>query len=144
MASEVVIWRGERWYFYKDYHRNRRGQLLHREVYKAEIGPIPDGYQVHHRDENPRNWQASNLIALSVSDHMLEHEPRGIAAWGFDERSAGVRKGWASKQSTLRECAICGAPFESIGQQAKFCSDRCRAKDFRRRHPLYRERYSRS
>ena len=61
MASEVVFWRGECWYLYDGYYKNRRGELLHREIYIDAHGPIGDDVEVYHRDEDKSNWALDNL-----------------------------------------------------------------------------------
>lgn len=61
-------------------------ESLHREVYKREIGPIPDGFHVHHKDSDTSNNEPANLVALHPADH-LEH----------------TRAGWAERGGTWRD-----------------------------------------
>lgn len=46
---------------------------LHRFIYELFIGEIPEGYVVHHIDENPLNNNPSNLIAMPEKDHLRFH-----------------------------------------------------------------------
>ena len=45
----------------------------HRLVWIKAHGPIPPGYEIHHRDGNPRNNKLENLIMLTKSAHKKEH-----------------------------------------------------------------------
>lgn len=40
--------------------------FVHRLVYETFIGPIPEGYQIHHKDHNPKNNHLSNLELTTV------------------------------------------------------------------------------
>lgn len=46
---------------------------LHREIYKDNFGPIPEGCHVHHKDGNSLNNAPSNLELLTASAHAKEH-----------------------------------------------------------------------
>lgn len=46
---------------------------LHRYVWHKHKGPIPDGYSVHHRDEDKTNNAIENLELLSFEDHAKHH-----------------------------------------------------------------------
>lgn len=48
--------------------------FLHRLVYEIVKGPIPEGYVVHHIDENKRNNNPDNLIAMPFSQHTSMHK----------------------------------------------------------------------
>lgn len=124
--SDIVEWNGQLWYWYKDYHRNRRGQLLHREVYRAAHGPIGPGVQVHHIDGDKKNWRLANLVALSTKDHRAEHERTGWAAWSTERRKANSADAWKAREPQLVACRICGSEFLSTGMRAKYCGDPCR------------------
>ena len=134
--SDVVEWRGERWYWYKDYYRNRRGKLLHRELYIDEHGPLPDGYHVHHRDENKKNWALDNLVALPISEHIALH-PRGFATWSLAQRSIASIADRETKKPRRLRCIECDTEFESTGQRAKVCRPACKQRNFYKRHPGY-------
>ena len=46
---------------------------LHRYKYKKEIGDIPDGWDIHHKDGNRLNNNIKNLMCISKSDHTKLH-----------------------------------------------------------------------
>lgn len=52
---------------------------LHRLVYVMHNGPIPEGYQIHHKDGNKRNNRAENLECVSALKHAsLKHIDKKI------------------------------------------------------------------
>lgn len=42
---------------------------LHRAIYVMHNGPIPDGYQIHHKDGNHKNNRIENLECVSTLKH---------------------------------------------------------------------------
>lgn len=46
---------------------------IHRLEWEKHYGLIPDGYIVHHKDGNKRNWQIDNLELLSRGVHLDRH-----------------------------------------------------------------------
>lgn len=48
-------------------------ELLHRNVWKDERGPIPEGYEVHHKDGNKMNNTIENLTLLTSEEHGRAH-----------------------------------------------------------------------
>jgi ribonucleotide reductase alpha subunit len=44
-----------------------------RFMWEQAYGSIPDGYDVHHVNENPTDDRLSNLVLLPVSEHRAEH-----------------------------------------------------------------------
>ena len=92
-----------------------KGVPIHRAVWAYYNGEIPDGYQIHHIDENPANNGISNLQCLTVSEHRRIHN-----------QVAPVR---------TFTCQFCGKIFEvrssaihSTNYSVKFCSDICRQR----------------
>lgn len=78
----------DRTYFRPSHADKQRGcSFLHRDVWIAHNGPIPDGWEVHHRDKNPLNNDPSNLEATPRDEHARDHRT--------DNRERGARY-WAS------------------------------------------------
>lgn len=46
---------------------------LHRYVWETEVGPIPPGFDIHHKDENRANNEITNLECISKSAHTKKH-----------------------------------------------------------------------
>lgn len=51
--------------------------LIHRMVWYDVNGPIPEGYDVHHRNENKQDNRIENLQLHSNVDHQGEHNRVG-------------------------------------------------------------------
>lgn len=49
--------------------------LMHRYVWTKEKGPIPDGYDIHHKDEDKSNNAIGNLECLSKPEHTRKYSP---------------------------------------------------------------------
>lgn len=49
--------------------------LMHRYVWEKEIGKIPFGWDIHHKDENKANNEISNLECLPKAEHTRLYSP---------------------------------------------------------------------
>jgi hypothetical protein len=134
-------------------------QYLHRAVWVAAYGPIPEGRHIHHIDGNPDNNAIENLEIMGASEHMSEHANRPArieyAKWHMETRVRpraiewhGSKEGrkWHIEQGKRNAelpprfehvCEICGERFLSKTRKTRMCSRRCRAKEFRNRNPDY-------
>ncbi|MGV9141386.1 MAG: HNH endonuclease signature motif containing protein [Promethearchaeota archaeon] len=142
------------------------GKFLHRAIWEFYNGKIPEGYTIHHKDGNKSNNELSNLQLLSYKEHSKKHWTRERAnkqkewinkirpltkEW---HRSEEGRK-WHSKHwknsigKNFKEktfiCEICGKEFKSFTtrKQVRFCSQKCRQKDFRIKFPEKVKEYQR-
>lgn len=61
---------------------SRTHSLLHRDIWQHYNGEIPDGAEVHHKDENPANNCIENLELRTSPDHASHHMKKRRAA-GF-------------------------------------------------------------
>lgn len=50
-----------------------RQQYAHRVVYEILVGPIPEGFVIHHECEHRGCVNPQHLLALSPGDHMRRH-----------------------------------------------------------------------
>lgn len=50
-----------------------QGKLLHRLVYEENYGSIPNGFCIHHIDNDKTNCSPDNLMLLSKSNHHKLH-----------------------------------------------------------------------
>jgi hypothetical protein len=59
------------------YYRKTDGdrQLMHREVWEFYNGPIPAGWDIHHKDENKANNDISNFECLPKAEHTRLYSP---------------------------------------------------------------------
>lgn len=63
------------------YYRATEGDraYLHRTIWIAERGPIPDDWDVHHCDHDKTNNDLTNLIAMSKADHARLHAAEEVS-----------------------------------------------------------------
>lgn len=124
-AKKSIVWGGRRWWLNGGYYCNREGRMLHRAVYVAAYGPIPKGYDVHHKDEDKTNNAPSNLEALTRAEHLKRHRARGIAVWPKEKRSQKTLEQWQAREPYDKACDQCGAIFQTTGTRSRFCSKSC-------------------
>ena len=82
---ETIVYRGIKFRRYPKIKRNnsyftpnssyiKKGvRNLHRYKYKCEVGEIPIGYDIHHKDFNKKNYKLDNLSLETYSDHRKIH-----------------------------------------------------------------------
>lgn len=133
------------------------GAHLHRVIYKEHYGPIPDGWHVHHKDDNPLNNDPGNLEALPRSRHARHHllqRPedywdrqkqhlatiRPLASdWHKSESGRQWHRkhgegSWSKVQPQEWACQECGKTFLAKPARLlpKFCSGSCSTKNRRK------------
>lgn len=127
----------------------------HRDYWTSVHGPIPQGFHIHHLDENPLNNDIRNLVCLSPEEHANVHPghagPKRKAAewrehlaaiqpkaaeWHRSEegrawhREHGKRV-WVDRKPEAVTCSVCGITAERYFKRGeiRFCSRKCaRAK----------------
>lgn len=94
------------WYDRKGYATiwlNGKSIKLHRYIWEKENGPISKGLQIHHIDNNKRNYNLKNLEIINQSDHFKLHA------------------GWIRKKGKwiLKPCKDCGQllPLDNFYQR---------------------------
>jgi hypothetical protein len=127
---------------------------LHRAVWADRHGPIPKGFEVHHRDGDRFNNAIGNLELISRSAHrrlhLLEKHRDGkmappsanalrrAAEWHCSSEGREWHRDHAVNMRRKMHrviCQICGREFPTpYPTRAKFCHQNCKAADFRRRH----------
>lgn len=159
--SETTFWNGKKYRRYPDsehlsdrmyFKRSSggKGYLLHRDVWKHENGPIPDGHEIHHRDEDPGNNSPSNLVCLTPAEHKAQHPfdaDRLERQRQHLERIRPLTKAWHSSEEGTKKhreigalayknfvpipkpCDQCGNVFSpgSTGNRDRFCSNACKS-----------------
>ena len=90
----------------------RPTKLLHRAIWEAANGEVPEGCDIHHIDENKSNNSLENLQCLTVSEHCALH----------------ARKQGQCPPSVPCLCKQCGKEFLGKHHDAQFCSVACYSK----------------
>lgn len=132
----------------------RDGVRLHRVVWERHNGrPVPDGFHVHHRDEDRSNNAADNLELLEGAEHLALHaaDPtppqraaRARNARDFatpanrlipaEKRAAAAKAGWLQVKPETVICKECGNPFQTRRPAvARLCTPACHQRDLRKR-----------
>lgn len=128
---------------------------LHRYKYQKEIGPIPEGWHVHHVDGDCFNNSIENLQAISQEDHAKLHptSKETLKKW----HQAGIKAApeWHASpegmkwhynhydnikaklhEKIIRACCNCG---KEVGTNKKninvFCTNACKSAWRRKNKP---------
>jgi hypothetical protein len=131
------------------YLNSNSRQRIHRYVWQFHNGNIPEGFQVHHKDENKSNNDISNLELLPKSKHMSHHMTKRVAEnpADFQQRMDNARiyasewhgsadgiewhkKHYAEVKDALHvkkefTCKNCDKLFVSVREG--FCSNACKS-----------------
>lgn len=153
---EVRIYSGHRYRRYPEsrhlHHRRyfygtepRRG-FLHRHVWEDTHGPIPDGFDIHHIDEDTGNNDPLNLECLPKPDHKSLHDStwdgqrdhlaeqrKKAALWhsspeGLAWHSANGKASWVGREHFVFSCGQCGRSFKAFFKRARFCAKACKQR----------------
>ena len=165
MAADVIEFRGIRFRRYpgsphlakRSYYspgiadRRRGVEDLHREVWKAEHGPIPAGHHIHHVDGDTLDNEPANLVCLSPDEHKAIHPTMpgyltaarashldairpAAAEWhrSANGRAWHVEHGrasWDGREPVERTCERCGKRYGTRDPRdvSRFCSNACKA-----------------
>ena len=155
ISETIQEFDGERFYLCGRYFQHK-GKRLHRAVWEFYNGPIPEGYHVHHIDEDRANNEIENLALMPGVEHITNHgkadswRENGRRAikiaimmapeWhsspeGKEWHSEQAKKFWEKREPHTMKCDFCGKEYESRCTQKRgnhFCGNNCKAA-FRRR-----------
>jgi hypothetical protein len=129
-VSETVVFEDVVYYRYPDskrrsdrvYYkgwRNGTKTYLHVAIYEKVNGFIAEGFEVHHKDEDPLNnpMDGSNYELLPVRVHRIHHAPHGIGRTGRPL----LREPWTTR------CWECGKEIIAQTKKKRFCGATCNA-----------------
>ena len=130
---------------------------LHVYVWSSHNGAVPQGWYVHHVDENKSNNDISNLVLMTKNAHSKLHTqeraesnydaivenlqvnalPAAVKWHKSEEGRNWHKKHYAKTKEKLLQphdytCEECGKAFQSTQNNAKFCRNACKSK-YRRR-----------
>lgn len=120
---------------YEEIRVNGKRNLKHRYIWELHNGPIPDGYEVHHKDLNTHNNDISNLVLMTTHDHRSYHSKRQTGRKLSDETKNKIRQkrlGTKDTDETKRKksnaysrkipviCVETGDEFNTIQEAAAF------------------------
>jgi HNH endonuclease len=128
MCDRCVEWGGRTWHLRKHgyYETNLR---LHREVWIAAHGPIPDGYHVHHKNGDRTDNRPQDLELITHSEHSSLHAPEILArhrAKAFANSQAARLRSIEELKKRRLKCIICGSTYRSGSRNpTRYCSSAC-------------------
>lgn len=150
LSEKIQEFNGVRYYLCGFYFQ-RKGERLHRTVWKYHKGEIPKGFHVHHKDGNRSNNSIDNLCLMEArtheSQHMssadrkdqarksIKHAIAAAPAWhrsqsGKEWHSTHAKETWGNMTPVERVCNFCGKSYMTMLRRKKgnhFCSDKCKA-----------------
>lgn len=133
MCDTCVEWDGRIWHKKPggSYYQTRL--LLHREIWKSERGPIPDGHHVHHVNGDIHDNRIDNLELLSSGAHSRLHCREKLDPYKDKAREAAQEASRRNREIRIRtrrlKCIVCGASYGSgAPKPAVYCSTRCLEK----------------
>jgi hypothetical protein len=128
----------------------RKRKFVHRLVYEAFVGPIPEGYEVNHKDEVKSNNALSNLELLTHKQNMNYGTRTQRAKQGRDKWDTPIKhqlrklKGRAVLQYTLDGVLVrewnTMAEAQENGYHRNCISDCCNGR--KKTHKGYRWEYA--
>lgn len=74
-------------YYYRHDKWKESPVALHRQIWIDNHGPIPEGWDIHHKDGNPDNNSIENLEALPPKEHRNKHPMSEEARAAASERT---------------------------------------------------------
>ena len=105
----MILYNGHKVYMNGSYPAiwiNNSSKHIHRLEWELYHGKIPDGYVVHHVNENKLDWRISNLELVLRSDHINTHSKN------FNRKKVGIiatKDEYIVEFDTISECATyCG------------------------------------
>lgn len=110
--ARTQIFDGEKFYKCKDGHL-KQTKSIHQKIYTYYYGTPPDGYEIHHVDEDKTNNDITNLTLLTRSAHQKIHMPKGTTR----------------KVKKVFVCEVCGQEYQAYKCGSnRFCSSLCRSR----------------
>lgn len=62
-----------RWHWWDPSIGNNRTMFVHRWVWEQNYGPIPEGHDIHHKNEDRTDYRIENLELVTHGDHRKVH-----------------------------------------------------------------------
>ena len=145
--KEYYLYNGEK-YFSKGCKR------LHRVVWEFYNGPIPDGFDIHHKDHNTHNNDILNLELIHRIEHCQHHMSlrdknelrermkyarKYAVDWHKSEEgskwhSEQARQSYEKRNDRILVCEVCKKEYKTKhAGVSKYCHNNCKAKALRMR-----------
>ena len=132
-STETIVFNGrkyhrnpnakeKRWrYFWgrREYGDGKKTSL-HVAIWEYHNGPVPEGYQIHHKDGHWLHNDISNLVCITPSEHGKIHE------------NGRHLEGHRHKKLYTHVCIQCGTEYQTFRKvKTKYCREACEKKYLR-------------
>lgn len=136
----IFEFKGRRYYRSGYYWHCPSQGRLHRHVWEEAHGDIPNGFHIHHKDDDRSNNNLENLDLLSIPDHhrlhMASDARKRISAENAVTHAVPAAAQWRrdnpEKASAMGRAAIAGMHRKANSVWADYTCDNCE-KEFRAR-----------
>jgi len=130
----ALIFGGKAFKVDKSGYMHMKGIRLHRIIWEIHKGPIPKGFDIHHKDGNKLNNTIDNLECISHPEHLSLHMSQNsekIHRWHktkkgrlfLGEKSKTL---WKNRKVHTLTCLHCGKEFQAKQiDRAKYCDNNC-------------------
>ena len=143
-------------YYMADAIKHGKCLYMHRHVWEFYNGNIPNGYNIHHLDEDKRNNRINNLKLIEHSEHVGLHSREWHAnnpekskemmnslrakarEWSKTDEGISAQKqsgidSWKNQHKTILICTWCDKEYEGYANRVKTgaCSKSCYHKYYR-------------
>jgi len=72
--AEIHVCEGyPRWHWWDSSIRNNRYKLIHVWVWEQHHGPVPEGHDIHHKNQDRADYRIENLELVTHGDHRKVH-----------------------------------------------------------------------
>lgn len=140
MCDRCIEFGGRFWHKRKSRDYYVALSYLHREIWASVNGPIPKGFEVHHKNGDKTDNRIENLQLLSTREHRSHHAEQFLRTPEAKVKAAVNSLATRQKNASEREgrdlrCCICNRIYHSRAKHPRrFCSQRCIDKARSRRH----------
>jgi len=120
----------------------RGNRRLHRLIWQKLKGPIPKGFDIHHKDGNKLNNSIDNLECISHAEHLSMHmkeNSQKVHEWHKTEEGRKAlgehaKEVWENRKVHTLTCLQCGKEFQAKQiDRAKYCDNKCEQTARRKR-----------
>lgn len=161
MIEKVIYFNGKKYRIHSKFRNyywctSSSKNSLHRDIWIAHFGDIPEGFHIHHKDGNKFNNDIENLECIDGREHLRIHMKERVKNnrdWFKKWNVAGIEKAkdwhksdegiewhrqnaknnnFGNKTYGKAHCLYCYTTFIKATAFALFCSNKCKSAQRRK------------